>query len=498
MKPAAAGFALSALALTQLAHAQTESHWINPNGGSFGDPANWSPAGVPDGTKQVFFDLAAAYTATLDTARFINGLVVSAGNPILDLNNLRLTMEESLAVSGPTFTLRRGELYMPPTLSYGSINVTGGTLILEADARVSHIGGSLNVSTGATYVVRGLHSWCTASNQCVNFFASNSGTVRIEGGAISAGSYNSTGLTEMIGGLISHDGGGSSGTLIMSNGARFGGWSITGLSGSFHLMSGAELYGQGQQSSYILISGTGLLEGANTRISEHFTVQNNGQVTVRGGAHVGIDGPSSASLRNNGSLIIQSAGTVIGPVDAYDSSRFRLEPGALGTPRVWFISPNARFEFLLDGSRQSATPTITCNGLNDGLVIKGHLEIEVLNTNRLAVGDSFTLFSHPGGLSGSFTSVTVPVIDGGRALVVTTDPTGAYLRVLQGLPSCYSHDFNGDGDFGTDQDIEAFFACLAGQCCATCPTSADFNGDGDVGTDQDIEAFFRILGGNLC
>ena len=35
-------------------------------------------------------------------------------------------------------------------------------------------------------------------------------------------------------------------------------------------------------------------------------------------------------------------------------------------------------------------------------------------------------------------------------------------------------DFNGDGDFGTDQYIEAFFACLAGQCCSTCGT-ADFN-----------------------
>jgi hypothetical protein len=60
-----------------------------------------------------------------------------------------------------------------------------------------------------------------------------------------------------------------------------------------------------------------------------------------------------------------------------------------------------------------------------------------------------------------------------------------------------SADFNGDGDLGTDADIEAFFACLSGNCCATCAT-ADFNGDGDVGTDADIEAFFRVLGGASC
>jgi trimeric autotransporter adhesin len=58
-------------------------------------------------------------------------------------------------------------------------------------------------------------------------------------------------------------------------------------------------------------------------------------------------------------------------------------------------------------------------------------------------------------------------------------------------------DFNNDGDFGTDQDIEAFFACLAGNCCPLCG-SPDFNSDGDVGTDQDIEAFFRVLAGQPC
>jgi hypothetical protein len=58
-------------------------------------------------------------------------------------------------------------------------------------------------------------------------------------------------------------------------------------------------------------------------------------------------------------------------------------------------------------------------------------------------------------------------------------------------------DFNGDGDVGTDSDIDAFFLCLSGNCCATCAT-ADFNGDGDVGTDSDIDAFFRVLAGGDC
>jgi Kelch motif len=60
-----------------------------------------------------------------------------------------------------------------------------------------------------------------------------------------------------------------------------------------------------------------------------------------------------------------------------------------------------------------------------------------------------------------------------------------------------SADFNGDGDVGTDADIESFFACLSGNCCTTCGT-ADFNSDGDTGTDADIESFFSVLGGGPC
>jgi hypothetical protein len=65
--------------------------------------------------------------------------------------------------------------------------------------------------------------------------------------------------------------------------------------------------------------------------------------------------------------------------------------------------------------------------------------------------------------------------------------------------ACGSADFNGDGDAATDADIESFFACIAGSCCATCDVhGADFNGDGDAATDADIESFFRVLAGGSC
>jgi hypothetical protein len=76
--------------------------------------------------------------------------------------------------------------------------------------------------------------------------------------------------------------------------------------------------------------------------------------------------------------------------------------------------------------------------------------------------------------------------------------TGGFL-VGQAAIGCGTSDYNGDGDFGTDADIEAFFACLGGSCCQTCfPGGSDFNADGDYGTDADIEAFFRVLAGGNC
>lgn len=71
---------------------------------------------------------------------------------------------------------------------------------------------------------------------------------------------------------------------------------------------------------------------------------------------------------------------------------------------------------------------------------------------------------------------------------------------VAGFPGpCGSADFNCDGDTGTDMDIEAFFACIAGLCPPLpCASTADFDGDGDVGTDGDIEAFFRVLAGGNC
>jgi hypothetical protein len=99
-------------------------------------------------------------------------------------------------------------------------------------------------------------------------------------------------------------------------------------------------------------------------------------------------------------------------------------------------------------------------------------------------------------------SVTFPITTGRTYLIRVggyNESVGTATLFIASRPGCGSADFDCDGDLGTDADIQAFFACLGGQCPPSpCCASADFNGDGDVGTDTDIEAFFRVLGGGNC
>lgn len=107
-------------------------------------------------------------------------------------------------------------------------------------------------------------------------------------------------------------------------------------------------------------------------------------------------------------------------------------------------------------------------------------------------------------LQGSTLGVATGISGDGRVIIGRTNGfSSVQLGWMVTLPcppifGCHcTSDFNADGDYGTDQDIQDFFACLGGNCCPVCGSS-DFNGDGDFGTDADIQSFFSVLGGGCC
>ena len=141
--------------------------------------------------------------------------------------------------------------------------------------------------------------------------------------------------------------------------------------------------------------------------------------------------------------------------------------------------------YTLSESTSALTHTITNNTglpLTVSSVLRSDLARCIASVTKDGAPTAYTLDNATGRIT-----VSSPLNTGAAAQTVFT-----VLYLTVGSP-----DFDGDGDQGTDLDIEAFFACLGGDCCATCG-SPDFDQDGDQGTDLDIEAFFRVLGGGAC
>ncbi|HYE61715.1 MAG TPA: kelch repeat-containing protein [Phycisphaerales bacterium] len=241
----------------------------------------------------------------------------------------------------------------------------------------------------------------------------------------------------------------------------------------------------------------------------------------------------SALVAHNGKLYVMSGATAVG---SPTTACYRYDPAAPEGSRWAAIAsigagrPGMAATVIGDliycvggeATDQSRTDVynITLDSwtqLPDTTVARGGTSLFNLDGKPYAAAGGWTTFTNTAEVfdAGAWTAgppvitgLRSPAYDGSDAwLVRSTGFNGAYranTEVFLRAPACAGNqcgpqDFNGDGDAGTDQDIEAFFACLGGTCCETCfCQGADFNGDGDIGTDQDIEAFFRVLGGSSC
>jgi len=249
----------------------------------------------------------------------------------------------------------------------------------------------------------------------------------------------------------------------------------------------------------------------------------------------GIDGPFGITRFNNQIYVASSVNGRIVRFDLNGSNPTHWAT-AVGTPRdIGFRASDALVtesanddiaRYNLDGTFNSIWHN--SDGVS-GIDFPQQLQIEEETGGGFgAIVAGFTApfglyrFGSSGAQTGAFTNlITSPrgvfVLDNGDILyaggtrVRIYDPESlTELDVVNDLSAsfrfiervaisspCGSADFDGDGDTGTDLDIEACFACLGGNCCAPCG-SPDFDGDGDTGTDLDIEAFFRVLGGGNC
>jgi len=201
-----------------------------------------------------------------------------------------------------------------------------------------------------------------------------------------------------------------------------------------------------------------------------------------GGTFVGTGSPLAVSPTVNTNYRARARNTSTGQV----SASCALVAALVAQPPAFTLQPaNAAVN---DGDPAAFSVTVSGSGPFTYQWRKGVTNL--VNGGNISGASTASLSINPAGTS-----------DAGDYNVVVSTPSCGSITSNNGTltvqSTCGSPDFDGDGDSGTDLDIEAFFACLGGDCCATCG-SPDFDGDGDSGTDLDIEAFFRVLGGGDC
>ncbi|HYF14263.1 MAG TPA: hypothetical protein VD971_04230 [Phycisphaerales bacterium] len=92
-------------------------------------------------------------------------------------------------------------------------------------------------------------------------------------------------------------------------------------------------------------------------------------------------------------------------------------------------------------------------------------------------------------------------VEGGYELWIGTASEGVAVVTVSTPPAgCDSIDYNNDGLFPDNQDLEDFLSVFGGGSCSNDPDCGDidFNNDGLFPDNEDINAFFAVFGGGDC
>ena len=139
---------------------QGDYHWINPFGGAFTEPTNWSPEGVPGPLDHAAFDLPDAYSVTMPVDADVTNdhLMVDGSDVALDLNGRTYTLardtEASLTVGMNDLT----SLYV----QNGTLENRGTLLVADGPAAdgylaVGSLGGVESTLTSDYQMVVGIN-----------------------------------------------------------------------------------------------------------------------------------------------------------------------------------------------------------------------------------------------------------------------------------------------------------------------------------------------------
>ena len=336
-------------------------------------------------------------------------ILILAGTPVITANaSASISAPLSgggLTKTGPgTLTLTGGNT------NTGTVTVNGGQLVATGGGWYGNrsIGsGLLVISNGASAEFTVAHGFgygtggepVTINNGTLQFDHENyvSALNLTGGGVIGAGEIRTIATTYYTYGAATNSLIGC--TLNLVSSCTF---SVTNGTSAVGLLVTGTAYGAGG----ITKAGPGLLQWTGTATNTGATTVSAGTLQVNGSLGTNsVTVQSGSTLTGtgviNGATTVQSGGT--------------LAPG--GTSLLTFgsaLSLNSGSSFILNVSKNGSTLTNGSVSVAGTLTFGGTLTVANIGTNALVTGDHFDLYN-AGGLSGTFSAVTLPSLAGGLA-----------------------------------------------------------------------------------
>ncbi|MFI5311545.1 MAG: beta strand repeat-containing protein, partial [Gemmatimonadales bacterium] len=290
--------------------------WINPAGGAWSNPANWSQARVPLTTDSIVIALAGTYTVTLDTTFTTAKFIIvggASGTQTLSLSGRTLTLggpmivgaqgaffASSSVVAGASPIANSGTV----TLSNSTVNSTVTNLGVLVASGASTLAGTLTTVPGSTLRVGQVDGCCGLANLTVANGFTNNGAIE---------------LTVIIGITYSSQLTVASGTLFNSPGAT-----ITSLGGN--APGGTRTLAAQLNNQGTITAGTGA-PLTITAISAVST--NSGTIDLSAAGLTLQQGGTTPSFTNTGTITIGSGQTFFVQNGALNHNAGTL--GGLGT-----------------------------------------------------------------------------------------------------------------------------------------------------------------------
>ncbi len=402
--------------------------WIAPGGGAFSEGANWDGGTPPGELDRARFDVDATYQVTISQSTTTLGAQFRAGVVSIDASGTVWMLTDPDGTS-----LRVGQ-----TLGEdAAFELVGGVILCES----AKVGETL----GAT------------------------GRISIPGAGLGC-------LRQVV------IGEGGDGTIEITQGGFLGTDSRIVLGSTLGGVGRLDVLGEGSRVEVAQTVTAGVPDVTNLAAPT-----DPAQATPRGSdalsrVRVGAGASLMATTTTLGpDGLLEGAGTILAGVENGGLLRPGIEGvGLLSIDGDYTQEAAGAIEFEIGGALPGEHDQLAMTG---AAALDGAITVAFAGGFTPSLGQSFTLLTADGGVSGVFSGVSLPAPPSGTVLVVEFEPNAVIVEVREEMAGV-DGDLNGDG-----QVDAADLAALLGRWGTSDP-DADLNGDGLVNA-QDLA---RVLG----